>query len=164
MNNILITSAGQRVSLVQAFQKELINSRIDGKVFTTDLNPKLSAACNVSDKYFKVERVTESSYIDTLLDICISNNIKMKVPTIDTELQILADNNKLFEENGIHIVISSPEFISICRDKRKTNVFFEAHDITIPKSRDKYNPTFPLFIKPNDGSLSSNIFIINSFD
>ena len=53
--NILITSAGQRVSLVRAFQKELKTLYPDKKVFTTDLFPELSAACNVSDKYFKVK-------------------------------------------------------------------------------------------------------------
>lgn len=32
MNNILITSAGQRVSLVKAFQKEIRNINNNGKV------------------------------------------------------------------------------------------------------------------------------------
>lgn len=162
--NILITSAGQRVSLVRAFQNEVKKYGINGKVFTTDMNPFLSAACNISDKYFKVEKVTAETYIDDLMSICLSNNIKMIVPTIDTELQVLANNKGKFEDEGIDIVISSIDFIHMCRDKRISNEFFERHSIKIPKPIDKYDPTFPLFIKPYDGSLSSNIHIVLTGD
>ncbi|GAB6011955.1 ATP-grasp domain-containing protein [Viscerimonas tarda] len=159
--NILITSAGQRVSLVRAFQKELRNDKL-GLVFTTDLNPKLSAACNISDKYFQVSRVTSSTYIEEVLTICQENNIGMIIPTIDTELQILSDNKDLFEDNNIKVIISSHKFIQTCRDKRITNNFFLEHGVNIPRPINKENPTFPIFIKPYDGSLSSDIFIINT--
>ena len=36
------------------------------------------------------------------------------------------------------------------------------NNIRVPKSIDKYNPTFPLFAKPYDGSLSKDLFFINS--
>ena len=50
MNNILITSAGRRVELVQAFSSELKKYFPKAKVLTTDLNPDLSAACQVADR------------------------------------------------------------------------------------------------------------------
>lgn len=158
--NILITSAGQRVSLVRAFQKELKTTYPDKKVFTTDMFPELSAACNVSDKYFTVKRVTDPQYIDDLIRICLDNDIQMVVPTIDTELLILAQNKAKFKELGIHAIISSVSFIEQCRDKRKTNLFFENRNIEVPRNIDKENPQFPLFIKPYDGSLSVNTFLI----
>jgi carbamoyl-phosphate synthase large subunit len=160
--NILITSAGQRVSLVRAFQQELKITFPAKKVFTTDLHPELSAACNVSDKYFKVRRVTDPGYISELLEICITNDIKMVVPTIDTELLILAQNQKMFTDLGIHLIVSSTIFIEQCRDKRKINLFFESRGIDIPKQIDKNSPEFPLFIKPYDGSLSANTFLIET--
>jgi len=160
--NILITSAGQRVSLVRAFQKELRTIFPGKKVFTTDMFPKLSAACNVSDKYFAVKRVTDSHYMEELINICLDNDIKMIVPTIDTELLILAQNKLKLSQVGIHAIISSVSFIEQCRDKRKTNLFFEQRDIEVPRSIDKTNPEFPLFIKPYDGSLSVNTFLIES--
>ena len=64
--NILITSAGQRVSLVQAFQKELKSVFENAKVFTVDLNPILAPACHISDGYFQVPRVTDDNYISCL--------------------------------------------------------------------------------------------------
>lgn len=158
--NILITSAGQRVSLVRAFQKELKTLYPTGKVFTTDMFPHLSAACNISDKYFQVNRVTDPGYIDELLVLCVSHKIKMVVPTIDTELLVLAKNRERFEKEGIHLIISSVSFVEQCRDKRKINSFFLDRGIEIPKPVDKNSPTFPLFIKPYDGSLSADTYLI----
>ena len=65
--NILITSAGQRVSLVQAFKTELSRLVENGKVFTVDLNPVLAPACHVSDAYFQDSASDDAMYIDTLL-------------------------------------------------------------------------------------------------
>lgn len=158
--NVLITSAGQRVALVRAFSTELKKRFPEAKVFTTDMVPELSAACNVSDQYFKVKRVTDPSYIDDLISICIENNVKLIVPTIDTELLTLAQNQEKFTEHHIFTMVSSHEFVSICRDKRRTNAFFEAHQITVPQAINKNTLSFPLFIKPYDGSLSSDNFII----
>ncbi|HKH59838.1 MAG TPA: ATP-grasp domain-containing protein [Flavitalea sp.] len=160
--NILITSAGQRVSLVRAFQKELKNIYPQNEVYTTDMFPELSAACNVSDRYFTVKRVTDPSYISDLIAICVSNDIKMIVPTIDTELLALAENKSRFSALGIHLIVSSPEFVEQCRDKRRITEFFENKNIPVPKKIDKHAPEFPLFIKPYDGSLSANTFLIKA--
>jgi len=160
--NILITSAGQRVSLVRAFQKELKTLYPGNKVFTTDMFPALSAACNVSDQYFTVCRVTDPQYIEELIKICIENKVKMIVPTIDTELLVLAQNKARFCELGIQPIISSIQFIDQCRDKRKINLLFQDRNIDIPRNIDKNKPEYPLFIKPYDGSLSANTFLIET--
>lgn len=159
---ILITSAGRRVSLVKAFQIDLRKLFPEGKVFTADINPTLSAACNASDGYFKVKALSDPEFIPNLLNLCLAEQIKLIIPTLDTELQILADNKELFLNEGIQVVISSSEFVRDCRDKRKINKFFEEQGIGIPKSIDKGQPTFPLFIKPYDGSLSVDTYLIKS--
>ena len=161
-HNILITSAGQRVSLVRAFKETLSKIFPEGKIYTTDMNPKMAPAAYVSDGCFEVLRVTDPSYIAQLIDICKKHNIGLIVPTIDTELLVLSKNNELFAANGITVSVSSNEFISVCRDKRNTSEFFEKHNIRVPKSIDKYNPTFPLFAKPYDGSLSTNLHYIRT--
>lgn len=161
-HNILITSAGQRVALVRGFQETLKRFFPDGKVFTTDMNPRLAPAAYVSDGCFEVLRVTDLEYIPQLLQLCKENEVGMIVPTIDTELLVLAHNKALFEENRIVVCVSSLDFISICRDKRNTGDFFEKHGIRVPKAIDKNNPTFPLFAKPYDGSLSTNLHYIKN--
>ena len=161
-HNIIITSAGQRVALVRDFQETLKRFFPEGKVYTTDMNPRLAPAAYVSDGCFEVLRVTDPQYIPQLLQLCKDNEIGLIVPTIDTELLVLAENKKLFEENGIAVSVSSLDFIKICRDKRNTGEFFEKHGIRVPKEIDKYHPTFPLFAKPYDGSLSTNLHYIKN--
>lgn len=160
-NNILITSAGQRVSLVKAFQNELKKLNKNNKVYTIDLNPILSPACQISDGYKKVEKVIHSDYITNLISICKEWEISLIIPTIDTELAILSENKNLFLKEGITPIVSDLHFVQICRDKRLTNQFFLDNKIEIPKNIDKDNLKFPLFIKPYDGSLSKDIFLIN---
>ena len=160
--NILITSAGQRVSLVRGFKETLTKYFPQGKVYTTDMNPQMAPAAYVSDGCFEVLRVTDPNYISQLLELCKANEIGMIVPTIDTELLVLSKNKDLFASNGITVSVSSHEFITICRDKRNTGEFLENHYIRIPKPVDKYNPIFPLFAKPYDGSLSTNLHYIRT--
>lgn len=161
-HNILITSAGQRVALVRGFQETLKRFFPEAKVFTTDMNPRLAPAAYVSDGCFEVLRVTDPNYILQILKLCKDNQIGMIVPTIDTELMVLAENKKFFDGNGIFVSVSSLDFIRVCRDKRNTGKFFEKHGIRVPKSIDKKHPTFPLFAKPYDGSLSTNLHYIKN--
>jgi carbamoyl-phosphate synthase large subunit len=160
--NILITSAGRRVSLVNAFKKEAKILLPNSKIFTTDLIPSLSSACNVSDQAFKTDRVTNENYINQLLELCIANNIGLIIPTIDTELLTLAKNENLFLANGISVVISSEKIISQCRDKRLIHGFFDSINFVRAKEVSMENPVFPIFVKPYDGSRSQGIFLLEN--
>lgn len=162
MENILITSAGKRVTLVKQFQKELKELFPTAKVYTTEMNPRLSPAAVISDGCFQVRSVVAEGYIYELLQICIDNFVKIIIPTIDTELELLSQNKKIFYDSGIEIIVSDLLFIKMCRDKRNTGQFLIQNGIRVPKSIDKYNPTFPLFAKPYDGSLSKDLFFISS--
>lgn len=156
-HNILITSAGKRVALVRYFKQTLCRFYPDAKVFIVDMNPEMAPVSYVCDGAFKVSKCTAPEYPDELLKICEENNVGMVVPTIDTELLLLSDLKDKFEGKGIKLITSSRTFMTICRDKRNTSAFFESHGVCIPKEVDKYHPDFPLFAKPYDGSLSTNI-------
>lgn len=160
--NILITSVGKRVSLVRIFQEALRKLSLQAKVYTTDMKPEMAPAGFVSDGCFKVPRVTDDNYINRLIDICYTNNIGLIIPTIDTELALLAENKSLLREKGVEVIVSSTDFVCACRDKRKTSALFQQLDICIPEIRDKYHPKFPLFAKPYDGSLSKDIYVIRN--
>ena len=124
--NILITSAGRRVSLLKAFQKEL-RSRFPGaEVYAADFNPTLAPACHVAHKSFKVPKLNDPSYAEKLLELCILNQVKLVIPTIDTELMLLAENANAFQQHGVQIVISSLDFVRTCRNKRSVHEFFES--------------------------------------
>jgi carbamoyl-phosphate synthase large subunit len=160
MYNILITSAGRRVFLVKAFQSELKSLGIDGGVFTTDLDPSFSAASQVADKAFKVGLFSDPDYIASLLRLCIDQSIKLVIPTIDTELILLSKAKLQFAEHGIDVVVSDLSLITICRNKYLTNQFLRERSFLIPKSIDLNALTYPMFIKPVDGSSSKNLFLV----
>lgn len=160
MHNILITSAGRRVSLVRFFQTELQKFFPEAKVYTTDANPEYAAACRVSDGFFKVPRVTDPNYINLLLELVLSHNIKLIIPTIDTELLVLSQNIDFFQSKGVTIVVSDFETVKIFRDKRLTHDFFAKYAIGFAKEYTKDNYELPLYIKPYDGSRSVDNFII----
>ncbi|SCY39279.1 ATP-grasp domain-containing protein [Flavobacterium caeni] len=158
--NILITSAGRRVSLVRFFKQELRQVFPDGKVIASDAHPELSSACMVADDFFRVPRVSEPGYIQDLLRLAREYDIKLIVPTIDTELLILSESIDLFRMNGIEVVISDFEIVKIFRDKRKTHDFFAGYGIQTAREFDKQDYTLPLYLKPIDGSRSVDNFII----
>ena len=163
-HNILITSAGKRVALTRYFKETLSKFYPEAKVFTTDMNPEMAPAGYVSDGCFKVPRVTSPDYPDILLNICKKNEVGMVIATIDTELLLLADLKESFRRLGIMVIVSDRNFVEVCRDKRNTGSFFERHGIRVPREIDKYHPTFPLFAKPYDGSLSTNLHYIKTVD
>lgn len=158
--NVLICSAGKRVELLIEFKRALKEYSDEAKVLAVDLNPHMSPACQLADVAIKVSRVTSPEYIDELLEICKLHDVRLIVPTIDTELAILSESRERFAECGVEVMVSDAEFISACRDKRNTIKLFEKIGIRNPAPRDKYSPEFPMFAKPYDGSLSTNIHLI----
>lgn len=164
INNILITSVGQRVTLTEIFQKTAKDLGLDTKVYTTDMDPTMAPAGYISDKCFQVSKCTDSGYVDDLITICKDNDIHLIIPTIDTELAVLAENKSRFTEDGIHVMVSDIDFIRTCRDKRRIATFLAKLGIQTPKPADKYHPVFPMFAKPYDGSLSTNLHVIRNAD
>lgn len=161
-NNILISSAGRRVELVESFQKSLRDLSVVGKVFCSDMCPELSSACQIADGYFSVPKATDKNYIDTLLDLCRQYSIKLLIPTIDTELLVLSNARERFLEIGTNVIISDSALVSQCRDKRKTAALFDELAISQPKILDKSNLQFPCFVKPYDGSCSVGAMALRS--
>lgn len=162
MNNILITSGGRRVSLVRAFMKELKAIFPSAKVYVADFNPNLSPAAQIADKSIKICRVDDADYSDYLLKACIENNVKLVIPTIDTELLILSQNKEKFLRHNITIIISNKNLIEACIDKIKTHTLFEKLNVNVAKTYSKSNYKLPIFIKPLNGSGSNNNFIVKS--
>jgi carbamoyl-phosphate synthase large subunit len=161
INNILITSAGRRVSLVRNFQDTLKQFNENGKVFTTDMNPYLSSACQVSDGFLQVPRVTDSEYINILKNYCIDNNISIIIPTIDTELDILAKVKDDFLKDDIFIAISTKDMCDIFYLKDSTEKFFVNNNIDTPRHiEDIKNCNYPIFAKLNNSSLSVGAQIV----
>lgn len=154
MNNILVLSAGRRVELIKSFQVAAKRIGIEAKVIAADYKPFYSSACYVADFHISTPHVASDGYIDSLLQVCKENEVGLVVPTIDTELLILAKHREKFERQEINIIISDDSLIDYCRDKRKSAELFKDIKIDSPEIYPRSAIKFPCFSKPYDGSCS----------
>ncbi len=170
---ILFTSVGRRVELVQAFRNAAIKLGVQLTIIGADISNS-APALQFCDKTKIVCRISDSNYIPNLLSICQEEKIDCLIPTIDTDLLLLAENKRLFEENGTKVLISRPEKVKICRDKNYTADYFISLGLKSPcpyNSVEKYEDelksgrqSFPAFIKPKDGSSSINAYRIDTIE
>lgn len=165
--NILFSSAGRRVELINSFRKAKENMNIKGNFIGVDID-KLAPALNFVDKKYIVPRLNSSEFIPTIIDICKKENIALIIPTIDTELEVYSKNKALIEkETNTKVMVSDIDVISKVRDKIATYNFLKREGFDVPRliteqDIDNKNYTFPLFIKPLDGSSSINAFKIQN--
>lgn len=166
--NILLTSAGRRVELLECIQKSLSHSII----YAADKDP-IAPTLFVADKAFTVSTITESNYISQLLEISKKHEINGIIPLLDPELMILSNNRNVFNENKIQLVLSNDNSVKIADDKILTSTFFKKIQIKTPvtmKVKNEIIPeipskiSFPLFIKPRFGSNSRDVGICKNLE
>lgn len=165
--NVLILSCGRRVELTKCFIEARNALKINGKVVCCDASETAPALFFADEKYI-VPRINSGKYIESIIDICNKENISLIVPTIDTELSILATNKDLIEsQTGAKVLVSNDKCIEICQDKILSAKFFADNGFGVPKTldkeaMDKEDFSFPLFIKPKNGSSSINAFKVKN--
>ena len=163
---ILFTSVGRRVELVQEFKKAAFDLGIKLEIIGADISPS-APALTFCDHTVIVPRISDSSYIPELLKICKAYQVDALIPTIDTDLLLLAKERNSFTSIGTSVFISSPEKVALCRDKRLTTSYFHSLGLHSPSpvdSIEEYTGGFPAFIKPLDGSSSIGANKANSIE
>ncbi len=157
---ILFTSVGRRVELIQAFREAAKRKEVTLEIYGADCD--LSApALFFCDRKIQTCRIREAGYIPQLVELCEQHAIDLLIPTIDTDLLLLAQNKHLFEQIGTRVLISSEKKIMICRDKRLTADYFISCGLYAPVPVDRvenYTNGYPCFIKPKDGSSSIDAY------
>ncbi len=170
---ILFTSVGRRVELIQAFHAAAERLGIDLAIIGADIADS-APALQFCDKTEIVCRISDQAYIPMLLSICTREKVDCLIPTIDTDLLLLAEAKARFEQIGTKVLISRPEKIRLCRDKNYTADYFISLGLNSPRpynSVEKYEEdiqsgeqSFPAFIKPKDGSSSINAYRVDTLD
>ena len=159
---LLFTSAGRRVELIQAFREAAVENNTNLELIGAD-NSITAPAMYFCDKQIVVPKIQDEEYIPFLVSYCEENDVDALIPTIDTDLLVLADNKSKFMKTKV--IISDAESIRLCRDKRLTAIFFSKLGLKCPSSVDDYrlyDKGFPAFIKPKDGSSSINAFRVSN--
>ena len=155
--NVLFTCIGRRLSLLNSFRDAARRLKINARFYGTDIT-ELSPALQLCDQGFLVKPVGHRDYLRQLLKIVQTKNIDLLVPTIDTELKLLALNKSKFAKVGCYVLISEPDIVEICQDKKKTydfmvkNRFGAPLTMTLRSALARKKLMFPCFLKRRDGS------------
>ena len=159
---LLFTSVGRRVELMQAFRRAADRNAIDLELIGADVS-LTAPALFFCDRKVETPRISDPGYIPFLISYCDAHGVDALIPTIDTDLLILAENKEKFRNTKV--IISAAESIGLCRDKRLTGDFFQKIGLNCPLPVDDcrhYSQGFPAFIKPKDGSSSINAYKVNT--
>jgi carbamoyl-phosphate synthase large subunit len=162
--------------LLESFRRAAKQLKIKASLLGTDTT-ELSPALQLCDNRFGVKPTSHPSYIKQLLSIVKANKVKLLVPTVDLDLKRLAQNKAKFASIGCRVLVSDPEVIDICQDKRKTYKLLLNNNFDTPatisintalKNRKskiincKSQTRFPLFVKPWDGYAGRGNAVVNN--
>lgn len=154
---VLLTAIGRRIQLINYLKKSC-------KVFGADCGD-LAPASYFVDRFFKVPRYNEDSYIESLVNICENEKVDMLIPLYEKEYMLLCENRYRFTQIGTSLLLSTSKTIECCNDKYKTYEFFKGVNIDTPNTYLRKNLMdkvdflkFPLIIKPLDGMGSSDVY------
>ncbi len=165
---VLFTCIGRRVSLLNAFRKATRRLRRAVRFYGTDVHP-LSPALQSCDEGFLVKATSHPQYIGQLLSIVRRHRIRLLIPTVDLDLRLLAENKPRFAELGCRVLVSDPEVIDICQDKRKTCEFLRREGFGCPATfsvraalaaGSRGELSWPCFVKPWDGHAGKGAIIV----
>jgi carbamoyl-phosphate synthase large subunit len=163
MTCVLLSSAGRRVELLRCLQADLRELGIPGKVVATDAS-SLTSAGMLADAFELVPRVDDPRYLDALLDVVARHRVELIIPTIDTELAILADVADQLRDRGTTVLSSGSETVRIAADKHETHRFLDKHGLPSPQqwsavdARERADRLpYPVIIKPRQGSSSIGV-------
>lgn len=156
--NILFCSVGRRAELLKYF-KETLGENV--YIVATDLS-EYAPALYFADKTYLAPRITDSHYIDFILDICKKENIRAITTFIDPEIEILAKNRDKFEALGVEVLAPYEETAKLCFDKYEMFKYLQERGIktvmtygdilTFEKDYEIGKINFPVFVKPRTGS------------
>jgi len=159
--NVLISSAGRRVALLEAFQRSAAALSSDIRVLVCDASP-LSAALQRAERGVVVPRCADVSFVPAILEFCEREDIGLIIPTIDTELPVYAAAAAEFAAAGVTVAVSSPETVAIGGDKGRTHEWLTSHAFptvkqwSLPVASDQAI-VYPALAKPIFGSASIGI-------
>lgn len=158
--NVLVVAAGRRTSLVRAFG-DAAHAR-GGGVYASDVDP-LAPALFIADRAFRSPRTSDPEYLEALFRIVREQQIRLLIPTIDTDLPVLAANRPGFEALGCRVAVSLESFVEITLDKHTTGTTFAAAGIRVPAAwlppiAAPGNLPERVFVKPRQGSASQDTY------
>jgi len=160
---VLIVPAGSGMAVAAIRSLKRDNKKI--RIISADKN-RLAPGLYLSHKAYLIPPFDDELFFPTLKKICCKEKIDVILPALDTILYDFSTRKEEFEKIGVKVLISSPETITITRDKWKTYLKLKG-TIPLPLSfikKEDVDIKFPLIIKPRDGSGSKDVYKILSME
>jgi carbamoyl-phosphate synthase large subunit len=166
---ILFSCAGRRVDLLHCFRRSAQELDLPVRILAADISPETSPACRAADRFFRVSPCSSPEFPEELLRICKSERVDLLIPTIDPELEVLADHARRFGDEGAHIAVSKPSIVRMARNKLLTQRFLTKLGMRTPRTTlfeefidapGTWN--FPVIVKPISGSSSIGLYKVEA--
>ena len=158
----------------QGILKSIQDSSREVSIIGTDYFPSAVGLYWVDKGYILPDilkpEISESQWIDALIDIINLEEVGIVLPGLDFEIPILARNKQTIEKRtGAILLVSSEDIVKIGDDKWETikylkNNGFNYPNSSLPDSVENFiqsNP-FPLIVKPRFGHTSENVFQVKN--
>jgi len=153
--NVLVTCGGKWVGIViqlrEAMQRHpLLKS---GKIIVASSDDLTPAGC-FADVAVQVPLIRDPAYVDRLLEICQTHQVRVVVPLIDLDLERLTPELARFEAVGTTVICPTPCLTELCLDKWSFAQFAKFHDLPHPPTflgSDLAGLEFPAFYKRRRG-------------
>jgi carbamoyl-phosphate synthase large subunit len=167
---VLVSSAGRRVELLKAFRQALADLGLEGQVLATDRS-WYSSAAHSADARFEVPSCDRPEFVPHMVELCAQHDVDLVVPTIDTELPVLAAARDAFAAVGATVAVSAPAVVDVAGDKVATHSWLTAHGFPTVRQAtlaeveaDDLAWPFPLVVKPRFGSAAKGVAVVTDGD
>ena len=161
--NVLVTSVGRSNRVLRDMRRALPPG---GRLFAAEVSTD-APALREADGAFAVPPCTDESYVDTLLDICAANDIRLVIPLNERELGVIAEHRQRFLTVDAFPVVSDTRVIALCEDKWEANRFLAHCGLRSPRTWLslaeaqrailQHDLSYPVVVKPRFGSTSIGI-------
>lgn len=156
--NILFCSVGRRCELLKDFRKTMGKR---GRIVVTEMSV-YAPAIYFADAHYIVPRISDPTYIPTILDICRREHIDAVTTCIDPEIMLLAAHRAEFAVLGVEVLAPYQETAEICFDKFRMYEYLVKNGIrtvltfgdmdSFRTAQERGEIAFPVFVKPREGS------------
>jgi carbamoyl-phosphate synthase large subunit len=125
----------------------------------------VSGAYHAADGSWPMPRCTGPDFVPEMLGLCRREDVRLIVPTIDTELPVYSAHREDFAAIGTVVAVSAAEVIAIGNDKTRTHEWLVERGFPTVRqsslddvlSDDARAWSFPLIAKPRFGSASIGV-------
>lgn len=110
---VLLTSAGQRVALVNSLRSVGASLGLKVRVIACDRSPRNRPACLVADAAYQTADPSAPGYVEAMLEICVVHRVKLIIPTDSAEMMVLSQSRDRFAALGTSIAGSGPALVAM---------------------------------------------------